>query len=366
MSSVSTGSQHADGIEAVIVAGGLGTRMLPLTQRRPKHLLPVAGQPFVAHQLAKLSAAGVRRVILATSYQAAMFEPTLGDGSAWGVELVYAREKTPLGTAGAIRSVSHLLTSNPDQPVVVLNGDILSAHDLGAQLEHHQRNDADVTLHLVTVPDARAYGCVPTDDDGRVTAFLEKSPDPVTRQINAGCYVFARRVIDDIPTERAVSVERETFPRLIDEGKRVLGLLEDSYWLDVGTPSALSQASADVVRGIAASPAVIRSAAEAWISSEAALIGRAVARGGSAIGPGAMLDDSVIIEASIVDEGASIGARTRVIESVVGAGAMIGTDVVLRHAVVGDGAEIGSDCELLHGTRIAADAVVTDGAIRFS
>jgi mannose-1-phosphate guanylyltransferase len=363
---VSAASYQADSIEAVIVAGGLGTRMLPLTQRRPKHLLPVAGQPFVTHQLAKLGAAGVRRVILATSYQAAMFEPTLGDGSKWGVELVYARETTPLGTAGAIRSVAPLLTSDPDQPVVVLNGDILSGHDLGAQLVHHRRHAADVSLHLVTVPDARAYGCVPTDDEGRVTAFLEKSPDPVTRQINAGCYVFTRRVIDDIPEGRVISVERETFPRLIDEGKRVLGYLQDSYWLDVGSPSALAQASADVVRGIAATPAIDRPGAEAWISSEAALIGRAVARGGSAIGPGAMLDDSVVVEASIVDEGASIGARSRVIESVVGAGAMIGTDVVLRHAVVGDGAEVGSDCELLHGARIAADAVVADGAIRFS
>jgi mannose-1-phosphate guanylyltransferase len=247
-----------------------------------------------------------------------------------------------------------------------MNGDILSGHDLGAQLASHRERGADVTLHLVTVPDARAFGCVPTDPDGRVTAFHEKSPDPVTRQVNAGCYVFERRVLDEIPGGKVVSLERETFPRLVEAGKVVLGWLDDAYWIDVGTPAALSQASADVVRGIARSAAVPGDGREAWISPDAALVGRAVARGGSAVGPGAMLDDSAVVEASIVDEGASVGARSRIIESVIGAGAMIGADVLLRHAVVGDGASIGSDCELLHGARIAADAVVASGAIRFS
>src|ERR1019366_2188194 len=134
-------------------------------------------------------------------------------------------------------------------PVVVLNGDILSGHDLAAQLDLHCKADAAVTLHLVEVPDPARFGCVPTDSAGRVTAFLEKTPDPVTNRINAGCYVFRRQVIDEIPIGRVSSVERETFPALIDAGAVVLGYLDNSYWLDVGTPEAFVRGSCDLVLG---------------------------------------------------------------------------------------------------------------------
>jgi mannose-1-phosphate guanylyltransferase len=353
-------------VEAVIVAGGLGTRLLPLTEHRPKHLLPVGGVPFVAHQLAKLGGAGIGRVVLATSYYADMFEPTLGDGSAWGVELVYVREEIPLGTAGAIRSAATFLESAPDDPVVILNGDILSSHDLSAQLDHHRSAGADVTLHLVAVDDARAYGCVPTDDDGTVIAFVEKSPNPISNQINAGCYIFTRKVIDAIPVGQVVSVERETFPALVEGAGRVVGWVDAGYWLDVGTPAALVKASADVVRGIATSPATEQPPAEAWVHATASLRGSAVARGGSAIGPDAVLEDGVVVEGSVVDEGATIGTGSQIMSSAIGAGAVLGADVVLRDAVIGDGAVIGAGCELVNGVRIPGGTRLPAGTHRFS
>ena len=158
--------------------------------------------------------------MLATSYRADAFVPVLGDGEKFGVRISYVREEEPLGTGGALRNAADVLSDDPEAPIVALNGDVLSGHDLSAQLADFDRprdgRVADVSLHLVEVPDARAFGCVPTESDGRVTAFVEKSDDPVTNQVNAGCYVFRRRVLDQIPAGQVVSVERETFPGLID------------------------------------------------------------------------------------------------------------------------------------------------------
>ena len=166
--------------------------MRPLTISTPKPMLAVAGVPFLTHQLARLAAAGITHAVLGTSYQPHVFADHFGDGSALGLELDYVTERTPLGTGGGIRNVAEKLRSGPDDPVVVLNGDVLSGHDLTAQLAEHARCGAAVTLHLTEVADARAFGCVPLDDTGRVTAFLEKMDHPVTNRINAGCYVFSR------------------------------------------------------------------------------------------------------------------------------------------------------------------------------
>lgn len=328
-------------VEAVIVAGGFGTRLRPLTAHRPKHLLPVAGIPFVAHQLAKLAAADVRRVVLATSYHAEQFEPTLGDGRQWGIELVYVRENEPLGTGGAIRNAAAQLASRPDDPVVVLNGDVLSSHDLRSQLHRHRRR-ADVTLHLVEVADARPYGCVPTDDSGRVTAFLEKDPHPVSHQINAGCYVFTRRVIDDIPAGRVVSVERETFPAMLAQGRTVAGHVEDCYWIDVGSPESLRRASCDLVLGVTTSPALTASSSTHLVGNGAEIDESADIGGGSSLGPEVRVHAGAVVDGSVVMAGAQIGAGARVIRCVVGQGATIGPDVVITDVAVGDGEAVES------------------------
>jgi len=224
-------------LEAIVLVGGQGTRLRPLTLSAPKPLLPTAGVPFLAHLLARAAAGGVTHVVLATCYKADMFAEAFGDGEAFGLSIDYVQEDVPLDTAGGIRNAAASLRGGgPADPVVVLNSDILSGHDLGAQVDLHCKADAAVTLHLVEVPDPSRFGVVPTDGSGRVVAFLEKTPDPPTNAINAGCYVFRRDVIGQIPAGRPVSVERETFPALIEAGELVMGYRESAYWLDVGTP----------------------------------------------------------------------------------------------------------------------------------
>jgi mannose-1-phosphate guanylyltransferase len=227
-------------LEAILLVGGQGTRLRPLTLSAPKPLLPTAGVPFLAHLLARAAAGGVTHVVLATCYKAEMFASALGDGAAFGLSIDYVTEEVPLDTAGGIRNAASSLRGGGADPVVVLNSDILSGHDLGAQVDLHVKSDAAATLHLVEVADPSRFGCVPTDESGRVTAFLEKTPNPVTNRINAGCYVFRRDVIDQIPAGRRVSVERETFPGLIEAGQLVMGYPETAYWLDVGTPQTFA------------------------------------------------------------------------------------------------------------------------------
>lgn len=331
------GSGWMSCVEAVIVAGGLGTRLLPLTESEPKHLLPVAGVPFVVHQLAKLATVGIERVVLALGHHADRFPPVLGDGSTWGLELVYVAEQELLGTGGAIRNASTWLQSAPGDPVVILNADILSEHDLRAQLAFHRARSADVTLHLVEVADPRAYGCVPTDADGNVTAFVEKSPDPVSPQINAGCYVFTRALIDRIPPGHVVSIERETFPALLAAGCHVAGYLDRAYWLDIGTPQALRRASADLVLGMATSPAYREPPTEFWAAPDADIATSASMTGGTSVGSSATVGHSARLVGSIVMESAVVGPGAVVVDSVVGSGARIGADVVLQDCVLGDG-----------------------------
>lgn len=335
-------------VEAVIVAGGFGTRLLPLTAHRPKHLLNVGGVPFLEHQIARLAEAGVDHVVLATSYRAELFEPVLGDGARWGVALDYVQEAEPLGTAGAIRNVAGALRHDPDGAVVVLNGDILSGHDLRAQIADFERpregRQVDVSLHLVEVDDARAFGCVPTDGDGRVTGFVEKSASPVTNQVNAGCYVFRRRVVDEIPTGRVVSVERETFPALLEEGRLVVGYVDTAYWRDVGTPEALLAASRDLVLGVAGSPALNGQTGEARVARDAT------------VGEGAQVDGG-----SLLDRRVRVGHGARVSGSVLMSDAVVGPDASVVDCVLGPGAEVGPGAEL-HGVTLGDGARVAAGA----
>jgi mannose-1-phosphate guanylyltransferase len=343
--------------EAIIVAGGFGTRLLPLTTHSPKHLLNVGGVPFLAHQLAKLGHTGIEHVVLATSYRADAFVPVFGDGSQFGLHITYVREDEPLGTGGALRNVVPALDSDPDAPIVILNGDVLSGHDLAGQLADFDRARGgrlvDVSLHLVEVEDARAFGCVPTDAEGRVLEFVEKSENPVTRQINAGCYIFRRSVLDTIPEGRVVSVERETFPDLIADGAVVVGYVENAYWRDVGTPEALVAASRDAVLGIAPRYDGV-GAAECFVASGAEILG-SVSRG-SVVETDAVISPSASVVGSIIMTGARIGEGALVRDSVIGPGAEVGPGVAIDAVTLGDGARLLSGVPA--GSRIDCGAVV--------
>jgi len=353
-------------IDAILLVGGEGTRLRPLTLTTPKPMLPVAGVPLVAHQLARARDAGIDHVVLATSYKAELFEAAFGDGSAMGLELEYVTEVEPLGTGGGIRNVLDRLRAAPEDPVAVFNGDVLSAHDLSEQIRVHVAGGAAVTLHLSEVSDPRAYGCVPTDPTGRVTDFLEKTPDPVTNRINAGCYVFRRAVIDSIPAGRPVSVERETFPALLAEGALLLGFLDAGYWLDLGTPEAFVQGSRDMVRGVIGSSALTGEPGDSLVLDGASVAPDAAVVGGSCVGVGARVGPGAVVDGSVLFAGAFVDAGATVRDSAVGRDAVVGTDALVEGAVLGDGAHLGSGNELLRGARLWPSAVIADRSLRFS
>ncbi|MCP9211248.1 NDP-sugar synthase [Streptomyces sp. NEAU-Y11] len=340
-----------------------------MTVHTPKPMVPAAGVPFLTHQLARARAAGVEHIVLATSYLAEVFEPYFGDGSSLGLHLEYVTEEEPLGTGGAIRNVASRLRSGPDDPVLIFNGDILTGLDIRALVDTHRTTGADVSLHLTRVSDPRAFGLVPTDAEGRVTAFLEKPQTPeeiVTDQINAGAYVFNRSVIDAIPADRPVSVERETFPGLLEAGAHLQGMVDSTYWLDLGTPQAFVRGSADLVLGRAPSPAVPGRCGERLVLESASVADDAKLSGGTVIGPRARVGAGARIEGSAVLEGAIVEEGAQVRDSLVGAGARIGARTVLQGAVIGDGARVGADNELHDGVRVWCGADIPAGAVRFS
>ncbi|MEV5684238.1 NDP-sugar synthase [Streptomyces sp. NPDC052164] len=355
--------------EAILLVGGKGTRLRPLTVHTPKPMVPAAGVPFLTHQLARARAAGVEHIVLATSYLAEVFEPYFGDGSALGLHIEYVTEREPLGTGGAIRNVASRLTSGPDDPVLIFNGDILTGLDIRALVTAHATSGADVSLHLTRVEDPRAFGLVPTDGTGRVTAFLEKPQTPeeiVTDQVNAGAYIFRRSVIDTIPAGRPVSVERETFPGLLASGAHLQGMVDSTYWLDLGTPQAFVRGSADLVLGRAPSPAVPGRCGDRLVLPTASVAPDAKLTGGTVIGDGALIGGGARIDGSTILSGAVVEAGAVITDSLVGAGARIGSRTVLAGAVIGDGAQVGADNELRDGVRIWCGAVLPDASVRFS
>ena len=339
-------------LEAVMLVGGKGTRLRPLTISAPKPMLPVAGVPVTEHQIARAREAGVTRIVLGTSYRAEVFSDYFGAGEDVGVDLKYVVEKGPLGTGGAIRNVVSALESGPDDPVIVFNGDVLTGLDLAGLVQAWRDADADVALYLTRVEDPRAFGLVPTDSDGNVTAFLEKPQTPeeiVTDQINAGCYVFRRSLIDDIPADRPVSVERETFPQLLAAGAKVIGYVDDGYWLDLGTPLAVPGPTG-----------------ESLFLDTADVAHDAAITGGSVIGRGARVASGAKVSGTVVFDNAAIGEDAVVTDSVIGRGAVVGARTVLRGVVVGDDAVIGADNELLDGVRVFPGALLADDSVRFS
>jgi mannose-1-phosphate guanylyltransferase len=350
-------------IDAIVLVGGQGTRLRPLTLTAPKPMLPTAGVPFLSHLLSRIQAVGVEHVVLSTSYQVDVFADHFGDGRSLGLDLEYVTEDVPLGTAGGIRNVAGRLRSDD---VLIFNGDVLSGVDLDALVKTHHEGGADVTLHLTRVPDPRAFGSVPTDDAGRVLAFLEKSPEPVTDQINAGCYLFRRSIVDLIPAGRPVSVERETFPGLLAAGATVLGYVDSTYWLDIGTPANFVQGCRDLVRGIAPSAALLAPAGAALVLPGAVVADSAFVGGGSTVGAGCTVERDARLDGAVLFDGSRVTAGAVVTRSVVGRDAVVGPGCVVEDAVLGDGVVLGARNELRAGARVWPGVQLGDTAVRFS
>lgn len=283
--------------KAILLVGGKGTRLAPFTNSTPKPMIRIAGAPVTEHQILKARAAGVKEIVLATSYLAEVFQPYFGNGEKFGVSIKYAVEQEPLGTGGAIANAAKALSLKPNESLFIFNGDVLSEHNLAAQSQFHQELGADATLHLIEVVDASSYGCVPIDRDGRVLDFLEKMPQPKAKTINAGCYIFKSEIIEKLPHGEVISIERDAFPKWLSDDCKIYGYLDSSYWIDMGTPETMVRASRDLVR---------RNHGAALILPSATIHPSAVIDGGSFIEADSLINSDVRISGSIIAAGAII------------------------------------------------------------
>ncbi|MFM1826337.1 MAG: hypothetical protein RLZZ37_972 [Actinomycetota bacterium] len=324
--------------EAILLVGGYGTRLKPLTIHTPKPMLKVAGFPVTQHQISKAKNAGIDHIVLGTAFKAEVFKTYLGDGSFMGVKLDYAYEPVQLGTGGGIRNASQFLTCGPEDPVVIFNGDVLTGVDIENVLKIWKEKEADVALYLTRVKNPKAYGLVPTDKEGNVLAFLEKpekDEDIITDQINAGMYVFKRKIIDTIPIEKVVSVEREVFPNLLKNNYKVIGVVDESYWLDLGTPQAFIKGSSDLVKG------EIKTGLISNYSQK--LLGQNVS-----------INENVeLSNGAYVGNNSSIGKNTKLDKCVIGENVLIGDNCVISSSIIASGSKIGDDCKIF-------DSVVAD------
>ena len=279
---------------------------MPLTTNTPKPMLKIAGAPVTEHQIVKAREAGISEIVLATSYLADVFEPHFGDGSRFGLKIKYAYEDEPLGTGGAIINAAQHLEISDSDSIFIFNGDVLSAHDLLAQSDLHSNSGAQVTLHLVEVEDARAYGCVPISQQGQVLDFLEKLEKPIANTINAGCYIFSSKTLSEIPLGVVSSVEREIFPSLLRKGETIFGYLDRGYWIDMGTPQSMIRASRDLIL----KPSI--SKATPVVIDGTVTLGEVSVDESSQVGGGSYLEDGVRIDGGSVVMGSIIGEKTHV------------------------------------------------------
>jgi mannose-1-phosphate guanylyltransferase len=367
-------------MQALILAGGEGTRLRPLTSTIPKPVVPLVGRPFIAYMLQWLRRHGIEDVILGCGFMADAVREVLGDGSALGIRLRYLEEPRPLGTGGALKFAEELL----EQRFFMLNGDVLTDMDLTAQLEQHERTGARATLALYPVEDPSAYGLVRCHEDGSVQEFLEKPGlDEIdTNLINAGAYILERDVLDGMPPAGTnVSIERELFPTLV--GRGLFGYEASGYWMDIGTPARYLQATYDILEGkvstevghelgdhglalIDGSAVEGRVVAPVLLAAGCSVAPRALVGDRSVLGEGVSVSERARVEASVLLDGVTVGAGTTISASIIGPGVSIGEQCRIEGGVVlGAGVKIGSGNTLAAGARIFPGVQLPDGAIRF-
>ena len=336
-------------MQAILLVGGLGTRLRPLTLTTPKQMLPMLHRPMIEHVVSGLARHGVERVVLALGYHDDAFRAAYPDGRCAGVELCCVVEPEPLDTAGAIRFAYEASGMGADPGTfLAANGDVITDLDVSEMLRLHRSSGAEATIHLIEVEDPSRFGVVVTDPDGLALAFVEKPQPPApSNWINAGTYLMEPSVIGRIDGGRRVSVEREVFPAMVRSGS-LWALRRNTYWIDAGTPQTYLQAQLDLLDGR-------RGPAAAGVSPDAsvdpgAVVERSVVMAGAVLGPGSVVRGSAVHSNAVIEAGA------RVLDSVVGAGATVGRDALLT-----GGTLIGEGCEVPPGAALS-DARVPEAA----
>ncbi|HVG20898.1 MAG TPA: NDP-sugar synthase [Blastocatellia bacterium] len=339
-------------MQALILAGGKGTRLRPLTMHTPKPIVPIANRPFLLYQLELLKQADVRDVILSLSYQPQKIEDRLGDGTDYGVRISYTVEASPLGTAGAYRNAAGLISKT----TVVLNGDVLTDIDLNDVIRSHRERQAAATIVLTPVPNPTAYGLVETDGEGRVSRFLEKpKPDEVTCDtINAGIYILEPRVLDYIPEGEPFMFEYGVFPQLLERGEPFYAYTWRGYWRDIGTSASYRQANMDVLAGL------VRLLDAAPLRRGEKFDETAEIDSASIVDPTCTLKAGAQVINSVISRNCFIEERARIEDSVVRGGSRIGAGAVLQGAVVGKSCHIGRAVTVGSGTALGDKSVITD------
>ena len=328
-------------MRAVVLVGGFGTRLRPLTQHTPKQMLPVVHRPMIERVVEHLAGHGITEVVLALGYRPDAFQTAYPDGVCAGARLHYAIEPEPRDTAGAIRFAA--ADAGIAERFLVVNGDILTDLDVGALIAAHERSGAEGTIALHRVDDPSAFGVVPTDADGRVTAFIEKPPrdEAPTDLINAGTYVLEASVLDRIEPDVRVNVERVIFPAMVADGS-LFAYDGDTYWLDAGTPPTYLAANLDLILGCRGTP-------EAGVHPDAEVDGAVT---GAVVGPGAQVGAGAIVSGSVLLPGAVIGPGALVQDAIIGARAQVGEGAVVDEgSVLGDDVVVGPGDEV-HGVKI--------------
>ena len=354
-------------MQALILAGGEGTRLRPLTSTVPKPVVPLVDRPFIRFMLDWLKLHGVDDVVMSCGHLASGVRNVLGDGSAFGIRLRYVEEPRPLGTGGALKYAESLL----DDRFLMLNGDVLTDIDLTAQMAQHEQTGAVATLALTPVEDPSAYGLVRTRERGEVTEFVEKpAPDQIdTHNISAGAYVLEGTVLELLEAEQPASIERDVFPRLVGEG--LYGYVSDGYWLDIGTPERYLEGTFDILEGTVSSPVRERMGdgylcVENGVENAGRIIPSALVESGCRIGEGARIGGRVVLERGVV-----VGEQTTIERAVVMQGAEIGRRCTLSGCIIGGGVRIGDECHvdgmsvLGEGVTIGDGNVVSNGARLF-
>lgn len=340
-------------MKGLILAGGKGTRLRPLTINTPKPVVPVANSPFLLYQIDLMRSGGIGEIILSLSYQPRKIEDLLKDGADYGVWIRYAVEGTPLGTGGAFKNAEEHINST----TVVFNGDVLTSLDLGAVIARHRERKAVATIVLTRVDNPSAYGLVETNADGWIQRFIEKpSPDEITcNTINAGIYVLEPSVLAYMPKGEAYSFERGLFPALLEHKEPVLAYIMDRYWIDIGTPRKYLEVHQDIIAGKFKSPRVSPSAL-----GRASLPASALVDAKSIIDHGVTIRDNVLIENSVIGKNCKIAEGVHIVDSVIWSGNTIDTDARISGSIVGKGCYIGSSAQLRPGVVLGDKSVVTD------
>jgi NDP-sugar pyrophosphorylase family protein len=336
-------------MKAILLAGGQGTRLRPLTLNTPKPVVPIFGRPFLHYQIDRiLQVPEIDEIVLSLNYQPERIEAVFGDGSSLGTRIRYIVEPTPLGTAGGIKFASQGMTDT----VVVFNGDVLTEIDLAAVIAMHRARQATATIVLTPVQNPAAYGLVETDDDANILRFIEK-PDPAqitTNRINAGIYVLEPSTFDRIPDGVPWSIERKYFPSLVERGETFVSYLYEGYWIDIGTPDKYALVHRDILEGrFHAVPFAEPSASRTAVAADAR------------VGAGATIQAPCFIDAGVtIENGARVGPRSVIGRGCrVGAGAVVEDSILWNDCVVGAqatlrGALLGSACRIGESATVGA------------